>query len=150
MKHKFLALTLLLSTSFQVMANGDDGPYNGRQYIIKGVKLDQKIKDGLSVPTDGTAIISKVQVQAIGSYFDGDVFAKDTVIQHNGSKKIESSYSRILWNAFHGYHLPLDFSYDVRRPKNGENIEVNDDDGSLTLFAIKCNLESMAEGEDKN
>ncbi|MGL5719445.1 MAG: hypothetical protein ACRCYP_01430 [Alphaproteobacteria bacterium] len=148
MKHKFLALTFLLSTSFQVMANGDEAPYDGRQYIVKGIKLNKNKE--LAPTRSGDAIISTVQVQALGSYFDGGVFAKDTIVEHNSSKVVKSSNSAELWNTFHAHHLPVNFSYDLRRPKNGEIIDVNDDDGSLTLFAIKRNLESMDEGEDKN
>lgn len=117
MKHKFLALALLLSTSFQALANGDEGPYNGRQYVVKSINLNEKIKDRLPVLTNGTEVISKIQVQAMGTYFDGRIFDK-----HN----------------------------NLRRPKNDEVIDVNDDDGSLTLFAIKRSLASMAEGEGKN
>ncbi|MGL5784472.1 MAG: hypothetical protein ACRCYZ_03260 [Alphaproteobacteria bacterium] len=150
MKYKFLAFTLLLSTSFQVMANDDEAPYRRRQYVVKSIKFAQKIKDRLPVLTNGTEVISKIQVQAIGSTFDGGVFAKDTVVEYYGSKKIKSSNSRTLWNVFHGHHLPVGTSYDLRRPKDGETIDVNDSDGNLTLFVLKQCLELMPEGEDKD
>lgn len=147
MKCKFLTFTFLLFTSFQVMANGKETPFDKRQYIVKSIKLNSKIREGSPISTHGTEIISTVRVQAIGDYSELGIFAKNTVVvKFSGQTQVEPDIFRGSWNAFDRNHIPP-FS---ERPKNGEIIDINDDDGSLTLFAIRLGLGAMAEGKDKN